>query len=163
MQRNAKKLRRRDAQCMLRDKFGAALVIAAVIFLNLPKVVVVLTAEAGATMILSGFLLAIGQISLASMYWGVVDAFIRACWLWLLVFLSSWERASPYNSSSARNIRLRRTRSSDHRAKRRARWHMRGRRRALSLCLLNDPLVAAIHRNLRSGGFGKEGAAQLRG
>jgi len=67
----------------------AALLTAAVIFFNLPKVfVVVLTAEAGSTMILTGFLLAIGRISLTAMHWGVVGAFIRDSWFWFLAFLA---------------------------------------------------------------------------
>jgi hypothetical protein len=67
----------------------AAVVIAAVIFLNLPKVVIVaLTAEVGATMILTGFLLAIGHISPAALHWGVVGAFIRDSWFWFLAFLA---------------------------------------------------------------------------
>jgi hypothetical protein len=67
----------------------AALLTAAVIFFNLPKVfIVVLSAEAGSTMIVAGFLLAIGRISLAAMHWGVVGAFIRDSWFWFLAFLA---------------------------------------------------------------------------
>jgi hypothetical protein len=67
----------------------AAVLVAAAIFFNLPKVfVVVLTAEAGSTMILTGFLLAIGRVSLAALHWGVVGAFIRDSWFWFLAFLA---------------------------------------------------------------------------
>jgi len=63
-------------------------VVAAVVFLNLPKALIVaLTAGAGASIILSGILLALGRISLAALTWGVVGAFIRASWFWFLVFL----------------------------------------------------------------------------
>jgi hypothetical protein len=67
----------------------ATALVAAVVFLNLPKVfIIILTAEAGATMILTGILLAIGRIPLMAMRWGVVGAFIRDSWLWFLVFLA---------------------------------------------------------------------------
>ena len=70
---------------------GAVLAIlfgAAVIFFNLPKVlIIILTAEVGSTMILTGFLLAIGRVSLAALHWGVVGAFIRDSWFWSLAFL----------------------------------------------------------------------------
>lgn len=61
---------------------------AAIIFFNLPKVfIVVLTALVGAGMILSGILVAFGQIPLDSLRYGVVGGFIRLSWFWSLVFL----------------------------------------------------------------------------
>jgi hypothetical protein len=66
----------------------ATALVAAVILLNLPKVfIIILTAEAGATMILTGLLLAIGRIPLTALRWGVVGAFIRDSWFWFLVLL----------------------------------------------------------------------------
>ena len=68
---------------------GLAIVfVAAVIFLNVPKaLIVVLTAGAGASMILTGVLLAFGRIPLAALDWGVVGAFVRASWLWFLIYV----------------------------------------------------------------------------
>lgn len=67
----------------------AAALTAAVILLNLPKVfIVVLTALAGAGMILTGILLALARISLPAMNAGVVGAFIRDSWFWSLVYLA---------------------------------------------------------------------------
>jgi len=67
----------------------AAALIAAVVFFNLPKVFVVgLTALAGASMILSGILIALGRVSLNELQWGLVGAFVRSSWLWSLVFLA---------------------------------------------------------------------------
>ena len=66
----------------------AAAVAAAVILLNLPKVLIVaLTAEVGASLILTGILLAVGQLTLTALTWGVVGDFIRSSWLWFLVFV----------------------------------------------------------------------------
>lgn len=66
----------------------AAVVTAVVILLDLPKVfIVVLTAEAGASLILTGILLALGRVSLEALQWSLVGDFIRASWLWSLVFL----------------------------------------------------------------------------
>ena len=67
----------------------AVALTAAVILLNLPKVfIVVLTALAGASMILSGVLLALGRISLTAFHAGLVGAFIRDSWFWSLVYLA---------------------------------------------------------------------------
>lgn len=67
----------------------AAALTAAVILLNLPKVfIVVLTALAGASMILAGVLLALGRISLTALNSGLVGAFIRDSWFWSLVYLA---------------------------------------------------------------------------
>jgi hypothetical protein len=66
----------------------AAAVVVAVVYLNLPKVLVIaLTAGVGASLILTGVLLALGQITLPTLTWGVVGDFIRSSWLWFLVFL----------------------------------------------------------------------------
>jgi len=60
-----------------------------VVLLNVPQLVVIaLTALLGASMILTGVLLAVGRIPLASLEWGVVGAFIRDSWFWGLVFLA---------------------------------------------------------------------------
>jgi hypothetical protein len=61
---------------------------ALVVLLNVPRLVVIaLTALLGASMILTGILLAIGRIPLESLQWGVVGAFLRDSWFWGLVFL----------------------------------------------------------------------------
>lgn len=66
----------------------AVAVVAVVIVLNLPKVLIVaLTAEAGASMIVTGILLALGKVSLAALQWGLVGAVIRASWFWSLVIV----------------------------------------------------------------------------
>jgi hypothetical protein len=71
---------------------GAVLALAlavAVVFLNLPQIIiVVLTALAGAGLILTGTLLALGRISLVDLNLGLVGAFIRDSWLWSLVYLA---------------------------------------------------------------------------
>lgn len=59
-----------------------------VVLLNVPQLfVIALTALLGSSMILTGVLLAIGRIPLASLQWGVVGAFIRDSWFWGLIFL----------------------------------------------------------------------------
>jgi hypothetical protein len=66
---------------------AAALTIA-VVLLDLPKAfIVALTALAGASMVLSGILLALGRIPLTYLHDGLVGAFIRSSWLWFLVYL----------------------------------------------------------------------------
>ena len=67
----------------------AAVLTIAVIFLNLPQIfIVVLSALAGAGMILTGTLLALGRVSLTDLNLGLVGAFIRDSWLWSLVYLA---------------------------------------------------------------------------
>ncbi len=67
----------------------AAIVIAAVIFFNLPRALIIaLTAWVGASLILTGILLALGQFSLTALSWGLLGDFIRASWFWSLVFLA---------------------------------------------------------------------------
>lgn len=67
----------------------ATALTAAVILLNLPKVfIVVLTALAGASMILTGVLLALGRVPLTALNWGLVGAFIRDSWFWSFVYLA---------------------------------------------------------------------------
>lgn len=67
----------------------AAVLAATVIFFNLPRTfIVVLTALAGAGMILTGILLALGRVSLVELNWGIVGAFIRASWFWSLLYLA---------------------------------------------------------------------------
>ncbi|HEX2347893.1 MAG TPA: hypothetical protein VHI51_05590 [Ktedonobacterales bacterium] len=61
---------------------------AAVVLLNLPKVLIIaLTAFAGASMIVSGILVALGQIPIAALSSGVVGSLIRLSWFWTLVCL----------------------------------------------------------------------------
>jgi hypothetical protein len=61
---------------------------AAVVLLNLPKVLIIaLTALAGASMIVSGILIALGQIPLTALSSGVVGSLIRLSWFWTLVAL----------------------------------------------------------------------------
>jgi hypothetical protein len=71
---------------------GAVVALAlavAVVFLNLPRIIiVVLSALAGAGMILTGTLLALGRVSLVDLNLGFVGAFIRDSWLWSLVYLA---------------------------------------------------------------------------
>jgi hypothetical protein len=66
----------------------AAVLTAAVIFFNLPKLfIVVLTAGVGASLMLTGILLGLGRISLTGLHWGLVGAFLRDSWFWSLVFI----------------------------------------------------------------------------
>jgi hypothetical protein len=67
----------------------AAIVLAILIIaLNLPKVLImVFTALGGASTILAGILLLIGQISLLSLQNGAVEAVIRNSWFWGLIWL----------------------------------------------------------------------------
>jgi len=59
-----------------------------IIALNLPKVLImVFTALGGASTILAGILLLIGQISLLSLQNGAVEAVIRNSWFWGLIWL----------------------------------------------------------------------------
>lgn len=67
----------------------AAILAIAVVVLDMPKIlIVVLSALAGAGMILTGILLALGRIPLAALNWGLVGAFIRDSWFWTLAFLA---------------------------------------------------------------------------
>lgn len=66
----------------------AVAVVAAVIYLDLPKTLIVgLTAVIGASLILTGILLALGRVSLPELAWGVVGDVIRSSWLWLPVLI----------------------------------------------------------------------------
>lgn len=68
---------------------GAVIVSVLVIALNIPKaLVVILTALVGASLILTGLLLATGSVSLTSLHWGVVGDFIHSSWFWLLAYLA---------------------------------------------------------------------------
>ncbi|HKT38242.1 MAG TPA: DUF4203 domain-containing protein [Ktedonobacterales bacterium] len=71
---------------------GAVVAIAlciAVVLLNLPELfVIALSALVGASMILTGILLAVGRIPRESLRFGVVGAFIRDSWFWSLVYLA---------------------------------------------------------------------------
>lgn len=91
----------------------AVAIIAVAIRFNLPKILIVaLTAEMGASMMLTGILLATGHISLAALHWGVVGAFIRASWFWFLALIvitaagilaqlrfSAWYTLAPYDAA----------------------------------------------------------------
>ncbi len=71
---------------------GLAIALAlcvAVVALNLPKaIIIVLTALGGASMILTGVLLAFGSISLSTLELGIVGAFVRSSWFWFLVYVA---------------------------------------------------------------------------
>jgi len=61
----------------------------AVVFFNLPRVfIIVLTALAGAEMIMTGVLLALNRVSLSDLQWGDVGAFLRSSWFWGLAYLA---------------------------------------------------------------------------
>lgn len=67
---------------------AAALAVAVVVF-NLPRVfIVVLTAFAGASMVLTGVLLAFGQIPLSALGSGLVGSYTHTSWLWGLVYVA---------------------------------------------------------------------------
>lgn len=67
----------------------AALFTVAVIVLNLPRVfIIVLTALGGASMILTGILLAFGGVTLETLDVGLVGGFLRSSWLWFLAYLA---------------------------------------------------------------------------
>lgn len=67
---------------------AAALSVAVVVF-NLPRVfIVVLTALAGASIILTGVLVAFGVISLPALNMGLVGAFVRTSWFWFLAYVA---------------------------------------------------------------------------
>ncbi|MGH2515634.1 MAG: DUF4203 domain-containing protein, partial [Ktedonobacterales bacterium] len=67
----------------------AVALTAAVILLNLPKVfIIVLTAFAGSSMILTGILLALGRVPLSALHWGLVGAFVQTSWFWSLVYIA---------------------------------------------------------------------------
>jgi hypothetical protein len=71
---------------------GLAIALAlcvAIVVLNLPKaIIIVLTALGGASMILTGVLLAFGSIKLTSLEVGIVGAFVRSSVFWLLVYVA---------------------------------------------------------------------------
>jgi hypothetical protein len=69
---------------------GVALALSvAVIALNLPKVfIIALTALGGASMILTGILLAFGGVTLETLNLGLVVAFVRSSWFWFLVYVA---------------------------------------------------------------------------
>ncbi len=61
----------------------------AIVVLNLPKaIIIVLTALGGASMILTGLLLAFGRIPLSSLELGIVGAFVRSSVFWFLVYVA---------------------------------------------------------------------------
>jgi hypothetical protein len=69
---------------------GAALALAALaVILRFPKIlIIVLTAFAGAGLILAGFFLAFGRIPLADLQFGEVGAIMRDHWIWGVLYLA---------------------------------------------------------------------------
>jgi hypothetical protein len=63
--------------------------VAVAVFLHFPKVlVIILTALAGAELLVGGVLLALGRISLTALRFGAVGAIVRDSWLWGLLYLA---------------------------------------------------------------------------
>jgi nitrate reductase gamma subunit len=63
--------------------------VAVAIYLHFAKVLVlILTALAGAELLLGGVLLALGRISLTGLRFGAVGAFVRDSWFWGLLYLA---------------------------------------------------------------------------
>lgn len=61
---------------------------AGVVFFNLPRLlIIVLSAIAGAALILTGIFVAVGRIPLDSLKFGIYGGFIHLSWFWGLVFL----------------------------------------------------------------------------
>jgi hypothetical protein len=69
---------------------GVALALAALaVILRFPKILIItLTALAGAGLILAGFFLAFGRISLADLQFGEVGAIVRDSWIWGVLYLA---------------------------------------------------------------------------
>jgi hypothetical protein len=67
----------------------AVVFVGGVILLNLPRLfIIILTSVVGAGMIVSGVLVAIGQLPITALQFGVVGSFLHLSWLWALVFLA---------------------------------------------------------------------------
>jgi hypothetical protein len=63
--------------------------VAVAIYLHFPKVLVlILTALAGAELLLGGIFLALGRITLTGLRFGAVGAIVRDNWLWGLLYLA---------------------------------------------------------------------------
>ena len=84
---------------------AAAVLAGVVLFLNVPKLLlIVLSALGGAAIMMAGFLLILGRIPLEALQYGVVGSVIQASWFWLLVWLVAagvgavvqWESTQRY-------------------------------------------------------------------
>src|SRR5262245_19559530 len=68
---------------------GALALAALAVILRFPKLlIIILTAFAGAGLILAGFFLAFGRISLADLQFGEVGAIVRDHWIWGVLYLA---------------------------------------------------------------------------
>jgi hypothetical protein len=68
---------------------GALALAALAVILRFPKLlIIILTAFAGAGLILAGFFLAFGRISLADLQFGEVGALVRDNWIWGVLYLA---------------------------------------------------------------------------
>lgn len=83
---------------------AVALVIL-ILALNLPKLLIMLfTALGGAGTIIAGILLMFGQIHVAGLQYGIIEAAIKASWIWSIVwfilavvgFASQWRTTQEY-------------------------------------------------------------------
>jgi hypothetical protein len=84
---------------------AAAVLAGVVLFLNVPKLLlIVLSALGGAAVMIAGLLLMLGRIPLEALRYGVVGSVIQASWFWLLVWLVAacvglvvqWESTQRY-------------------------------------------------------------------
>jgi hypothetical protein len=84
---------------------AAAILAAAVVFLNAPKLLlIVLSALGGAATMIAGFLLMLGLIPLEALHYGIIGAVVQSSWLWLLTWLVAagvglavqWETTQAY-------------------------------------------------------------------
>jgi hypothetical protein len=84
---------------------GAAVLAGVVLYLNVPKLLlIVLSALGGAAIMIAGLLLILGRIPLEALRYGVVGSVIQDSWFWLLVWLVAagvglvvqWESTQRY-------------------------------------------------------------------
>jgi hypothetical protein len=84
---------------------GAAVLAGVVLYLNVPKLLlIVLSALGGAAIMIAGLLLILGRIPLEALRYGVVGSVIQGSWFWLLVWLVAagvglvvqWESTQRY-------------------------------------------------------------------
>lgn len=83
----------------------AVALVMLVLVLNLPKLLIMLfTALGGAGTIIAGILLMLGQIHVAGLQYGIIEAAIKASWVWSIVWLvlaiagfaAQWRTAREY-------------------------------------------------------------------
>jgi Domain of unknown function (DUF4203) len=83
----------------------AAILGAAVVLLNAPKLLlIVLSALGGAATLVAGLLMILGQIPLGALRYGMVGAVVRESWFWSLVWIAAaciglvvqWESTQQY-------------------------------------------------------------------